>query len=277
MPPDEEKDIEYRDTAPNDEREEVEVVIADEEEPVPEELKGLTQQEIVNRLKAAEKQASDQKTLSDILPQMTATMDRISERASAPIPPAPAPLPPPPKMETLEEIKAKYGEEYAQDPIGTIMKIQNEKFAPMVAQTLSGNLHLARRVMELDPERGPTFRKFASQIDDMVNKAPMEAKANPMIYEQAYKQVVAMNIDTIISERVKEEVAKATAAAPNDGRGSSSSQPPGARSAPSFSETRGLPGGPKKTVVRMTPERAQQLRNRGIDPEEYARDILGGK
>jgi hypothetical protein len=167
----------------------------------------------------------------------------------------------------MDEMREKFGEKFTMDPIGTVMELQDQKMSPQLAQMATGNLHLARRVLELDPEKGPTFKKFAGEIDAMVASAPPEIKANPMIYEEAYRRVVAVNIDKIINERVESSLAAKMGELKK-------SEPASPGRPPTFAEGKGVPA-PRKVTVRIKQEDLDRMKRLGIDPKDYA-DVIGG-
>lgn len=252
-------------TAWNTDDQEVEVIVDEDrvEEDLPAEFKDLSKGDILKRLQEAEAKATQNTQLSEALTKLAANEPKVI------LQPAPTPPPAPTKAPTLDEMRETYGEKFTLDPVGTVMELlQKDKMSPQVAQIASGNLQLARRIMELDPEKSPTFKKYANEIDQMVANAPPEIRTNPMIYEEAYKRVTANHMDDILNERVTAAVEKKLAELKV---GATDAPKPGA----TFTETRGVPQPPKKTTIRMSQAQLDRLKTLGIDPKDYA-NVLGG-
>jgi len=246
---------------------EVEVIIDEDqaEEDVPEEFKDQSKSDIIKRLKEVEDKQTESTKMSDALAQL-ATAQREQKIVMQPSQPAAAPAKPP----TLDELRETYGEKFTMDPIGTVMELQNQKMSPQIQQMATGNLQLARKVMELDPEKGPTFKKYSNEIDGMVASAPPEIRTNPMIYEEAYKRVVTNHMDEILNERV----AKAVEAKMAEVQGQKSD---GSKPASTFTEGRGLAQPTKRITVRMSQAQLDRLKTLGIDPKDYAGAMGGSK
>jgi hypothetical protein len=254
----------------NEDNDDIEVIVSDtpvEEEVVPEEFKGLSKTQIIEKLRAEETNRKEKVESDSVLSRLNDTLTNMNNKPA--LSPQPAPQLPE-KPETIEQLREKYGEGMVTDPVGTIMKMNTEKLAPMVAQTLSGNLVLARKVLMLDPEKQTNFKKFAPQIDALVASAPMEARANPQIYEEAYKRVVADNIDSIIADKVGEAVKEALAKQAPTGPTRPATYVEGGRG-----QAPRPPAGPRKVV--MPTKEADRLRLIGIDPEDFVRANQGGK
>lgn len=254
-------------TAWNTDDQEVEVIIDEDapEENIPAEFKDLSKGDILKRLQEVESKAAQNTQLSEALTKLADP--RVIVQPS----PAPAPAPAPTKAPTLDEMREQYGEKFTMDPVGTVMELlQKDKMSPQVAQIATGNLQLARRIMELDPEKSPTFKKYANEIDGMVANAPPEIRTNPMIYEEAYKRVVANHMDDILSERVNAAVEKKLAEM-------KIATPEGAKTPPTFTEGRGLAQPAKRTTIRMSQAQLDRLRTLGIDPKDYASALGGAK
>lgn len=251
----------------NVEDQEVEVIV-DEEQPaeedgVPEEFRDTSKASIIAKLKELEGKQEEAAKLSDALAALAKAEPKVI------VQPPQAPPPAPSKVETIEELRERLGEKMTLDPIGTVLELQSQKTAPLIQQMATGNLQLARRVLELDPEKGATFKRYSSEIDGMVAGAPPEVRTNPMIYEEAYRRVVSNHMDDILNERVAKAVEAKMAEI-------QATQPKGSPPAPTFTEGKGLAQPAKRLTVRVSQAQLDKMKVLGIDPKDYA-GVMGGE
>jgi len=237
--------------------EDVELIIDDgtpqpsPDDGVPAEFKDVSKAQLVDRLKKVEADQAVKDKEASIFDRLGSTLEKIGNQ---PVPTAQAPQSP---QEKPEELRERINQKSLESPADAMDEYFTHKMGPMVGQTLQGNLTLARKLMELDPERGPTFRKYVKDIDRLVESAPPQAKVDPTIYDRAYKQVIQDHIDEIIAEKVAAAVAKSTEKAPETPK------------PPSFSEGRGSGGRPgAQKQVRLSQVEAERLAKLGIAKED---------
>lgn len=234
--------------------EDVELIIDDgkpQEEEVPPEFKDVSKKQLVERLKKVEEEASAKEKQNQVLDKLGTTLEKMGVKEE------PQPVPPSQPMIKPEELKEKINQKSLESPADAMDEYFTHKMGPMVGQTLQGNLVLARKLMELDPEKGPNFRKYVKEIDRLVEGAPPQAKVDPTIYEKAYKQVIQDHIDEIIAEKVAAAVAKQAEKAPETPK------------QPGFSEGRGSGARPSaQKQVRLSQGEVERLTRLGIAKED---------
>lgn len=237
--------------------EDVELIIDDgstppaPEEEVPPEFKEVSKSQLIERLKKVEEDAAARARQESVFDRLGTTLEKLGERE------APRPQAPQQPVEKPEELRERINQKSLESPADAMDDYFTHKMGPMVGQALQGTLGLARKVMEMDPDKGPTFKKYIKEIDRLVESAPPQAKVDPTIYEKAYKQVIQDHIDEIIAEKVAAAVAKQP----------ENRQEP-AKPA-SFSEGRGSGARPAATrQVRLSAQEVERLEKLGIAKED---------
>jgi len=75
---------------------------------------------------------------------------------------------------------------------GNAAKILQEtvnRFMKPQLSSMSGTITAqARKLLELDPDRGPVFKRFSKEIDQVVAGLPAEHRTNPQVYDWAFDQ-----------------------------------------------------------------------------------------
>jgi len=171
------------------------------------------------------------------------------------------------KRETDAEFAEWVKEKLFDNPTAVLDEYMARKLSPEIRRLATNNQYQSRRFLELDPDKGATYKKYKAQIDAVVETLPPEEKLyNPEVYLKAYNQVITSNIDDIIATKVAE--ALANAANPAAGKVN-----PLTGQARHHSETGTMPnpvgGGQRKAVVLTRDERASAAM-RGVSPEALA-------
>ena len=184
-----------------------------------------------------------------------AAMQPILERLSAPAPAPSVPIQQQPS-ESDEAFSERLKKDFFESPRSHLDEWGRRTIAPVVGQVSSAIQALAREMMELHPEHGAAFRKYASEVDAVVAGRP-DRYMNPRVYREVFEQVQARHINEIVAERVKAELEKV------------GSEPPGR----TFTER---PGGTPSTarrpqVVSLTRAEAKEAMALGLDHETYYR------
>lgn len=258
------------------------IVITDEppeeEEPsedLPEEFKDLKKGDLIKKLQ--ETQASYDQRLEELKSQQTSAqgVESLAEQLKKALPQqqqGPQQPPPPPQLS-----KEQWNEKYAEDPFEAMQEFYAHKLGPEINRLLSNNVSVSKKFLTLDQGRSRTYERYQSEIDNEVNKLPIQERVmNSDVYKEAHDRVVARHLDDVISEKVQEALKQ-------EGRGQSQEQPqpqpqapkprvpydePGVRRQPSQ-------GGPKK--VYLTPEEKAFGARRGIAEKDLARLKSNGK
>lgn len=132
-----------------------------------------------------------------------------------------------------------------------------------------------KRLLKLDEESGPIFKRYESEIENVVKKLPPDQQNHPQVWEYALGQVKDRHKDELQSEsveqmvqrRVQEELAKL--GVNGQSAGSSKQSGPFVESG-SGSANR---GGRKKKTVYVTEDDKRNARESGLPLEHYLRKI----
>jgi len=108
--------------------------------------------------------------------------------------------------ESDETFRKRLDENYLETGLTSAM---DEYFArrlrPEVQRLLQNNLYTSRRLVALDPEKGPLYKKYQREVEDHITQLPPQAKLyNPEVYDEAVAQVAARHGDEIINERLQQ-------------------------------------------------------------------------
>ena len=94
---------------------------------------------------------------------------------------------------------------FSEDPLPALKEAVQRFTQPALAQANYTAMELAKKVMVLDPEKGPIFKKYQSEIEDFIKTLPPNVQTNPGVYDYAYKEIYSRHIDEIVEERVKQK------------------------------------------------------------------------
>jgi FtsZ-binding cell division protein ZapB len=89
------------------------------------------------------------------------------------------------------------------DPYALIAEIAKRELAPIIGQASHGAATIAKKVIELDPDKAPTFKKYKKEIEEFVGALPAAQQALPQVWEYAHTQVTLKHQDEIQSERAE--------------------------------------------------------------------------
>jgi len=162
---------------------------------------------------------------------------------------------------------------------GALQEAIGRFVGPYFQQTLGTISEQSKKLLETDPARGPTYKKYQKEIEDYVNKLPPQQRAlNPNVWEHAYEAAVRRHSEDIVQERIQEGVKKAlkemgiepggkkAPAAVGTGQGSSMAVP----------EAQGVK---RKTQIHVTPDQKSALERsaeiRGVDLAVYMQTTAG--
>jgi hypothetical protein len=172
----------------------------------------------------------------------------------------PVNIPPQQKHESEEEFATRLETELFKpgNAARVIREAVDRISKPQVAALASVVTQQARKLLEVDPEKGSTFKRFQKDIDAVVANLPPETRSNPAVYEWAYNQVVQKNSPSLEEERINAAVEKRLAEMGistdgNDGpnRTNASKQPQGR--SPSFFAEGGSRTTPSRKPRYLTP------------------------
>jgi hypothetical protein len=79
---------------------------------------------------------------------------------------------------------------------------------PYFQQALGTIAEQSKKLIEVDPERGPTFKQYRKEIESFVEELPAQQRVNPAVWEHAYETVSKRHSGDLLEERVKAEVEK---------------------------------------------------------------------
>jgi hypothetical protein len=172
-------------------------------------------------------------------------------------------------QQLAEEINSEF---YDKGPYETLMKFQRETMGPVLDQATGQILSLQKRVLELDPGRSKTYKKYREEIDREVQKmTPEQRFYDSEAYVKAHDRVMASHQEEVMEDRLQEMLRKELekmGIAP----GGTPQPPKQPQQRTSFSETVQNPGKPvkEKRKVALTPQEKQFAFARGLSPEQYA-------
>lgn len=172
--------------------------------------------------------------------------------------------------ETQEQFKKRVNDAIfsSDDPYSFIAEVAKREVAPYLGQQGQGASTMAKKLMELDPEKAPTFKKYKKEIEELVAALPPEQRILPQVWEYAHTQVSARHItdiqtdtiDKLVEERLDKKL-RDLGIDPEKVR----AQRPGV----SYSETGGTAPATKRKVVRYTQKDVEAADRKGLTIEDY--------
>lgn len=124
-------------------------------------------------------------------------LSQIGEKLSAPVnQPVYNPPPAPPDPKTLEERAFTPGQFQA-----TVDEIVQTKLTQERMVQAQAAQDMEKRLLKLDPETAPVFKKYEKEIEAAVASAPPHVRFQPNIYQQAYRMIEQQHLSEIIAEK----------------------------------------------------------------------------
>lgn len=178
--------------------------------------------------------------------------------------------------ETWEQYMKRVNDEiFGDNPAGVISDMIQRVAGGYVGQMGQTMMKQAKKLMELDPDKGKYYRKYKGEIEEKLKKYPVNVQNNPEALEGAYKEVMAEHQEDIISETLEDRVEKAVAERLK-AMGIGEDEPgEGAAKRGKFYETktqsRGSGSAGRKRQVVMTEADKQRALAMGVDNKTYAK------
>jgi hypothetical protein len=169
----------------------------DPDSELPDDVKKASKKDLYDRVKAAEKKAETAPDPTERISKAFETaIDRIKPAETTQIAPAPGES----DLQFKERLKRDlFDEDKAEDVLNEAI---DRRLGPRFAQTVELNFRQAEKIMELDPETGPVFKRYKVEINTYIKaNFPPALHRNPQALEYAYKQVMAGHIEDIAQER----------------------------------------------------------------------------
>ena len=156
---------------------------------------------------------------------------------------------------------------FSENPLPALKEAVERFTQPVVQQQAYTTMELAKRVMELDPEKGPIFKKYKSEIDAFIKTLPPNVQMNPGVYEYAYKEIYARHMNDIIEEKLKEKEEEIRKKVMEELKGTQK----GTQSQGAYMTGEPVTKGRPKKRVYVTQEERDEAERRGIPLEDYLR------
>jgi hypothetical protein len=98
-------------------------------------------------------------------------------------------LRPKPQFEQLSdaEKKALKEKEFINDPLAFMDKHYDERMKPMADEYYKGQAEIQLNIIKGDKDRYPGFKDLEKDVRGLLDKMPVEVRANPMAIDWAYK------------------------------------------------------------------------------------------
>lgn len=225
----------------------------------PEDLKGMTREQILQKVQQEREEANKKLAAMEEQAKLTSALKGLTQQTQQQVVRDPSQMPQQLPGETEEAFKARFNEQFYNNPYDTMMEFQRKKVAPEVQRIMGANVQMSRKLTALDPDRKDTFAQYQAEIDDMVARLSPEQKLYDIdVYTKAHDAVIARHVNEIIDRKVKEAMGKG------------SPQPKPTAPVP-FSEqgTAPRPMGPTKTFVLSRKEQFWAAQH-GLSPERAA-------
>ena len=190
---------------------------------------------------------------------LAAGLGQLVEKISQPVAPVNVQAP---VQDTYDPAKLEQDLFATGKSIGTIEAVVNRQLGGLQAQLMQGMVQQNRQMLQINPKTATLFTQYEKEIDALVASAPPQARLNPTIYEQAYKQVVSTHQEDIIEQRVQARLAEAAKVAP-------AAQKAGTvQRTPVFNETGGASPTTVKKQVYIKQSQVQAMLESGLDPKD---------
>ena len=194
-------------------------------------------------------------------------LSQIGEKLAIPTPQPVYQPPAAPDPKTLEERAFTPGQFQA-----TVDEIVAGKLTQERMILAQASQDMEKRLLKLDPETAPVYKKYEKEIEAAVAGAPPHLRYQPNIYQQAYKMIEQQHLSEIIAEKaqtIAQNQIEAGVAAALEKMGIK--MPTGAAAAgkgATFSEsTPGNPPKPKQKLYLTAADR-QDMLDSAMDPTD---------
>lgn len=202
----------------------------------------------------------ESKATSDPTDKIVGAFQTAADRIQGPAPQA---------VQVQGETEAQFKERLKKDLFdeekseGVLNELIDRRLGPRLQQTLELGYKQAERIMELDPETGPSFRKYKSEINKYIaTNFPATLQKDPRVLELAFKQVQVLHLDEIAQERANTILEKERKKEPSrrepiplEGGGN---------------ERSSSPQGSRKIIVKITQEDRRKADELGVDASVIA-------
>jgi hypothetical protein len=173
----------------------------DPDEDLPDEAKKLSKKDLYDKLQAKMKEPPQ------VVDNSAAVVDGIAKLVERIGPQGPAP-----QQGENDEVFAKRLKDQLFDDntmYPTLKEAILRVASPLIAQQGDTVYSQAQKIMELDPETGPIYKKYKGEIENYIQKTfPANVRKNPQALDIAYKQVYAQHVNEIAEEIAKKKVAE---------------------------------------------------------------------
>lgn len=152
--------------------------------------------------------------------------------------------------------------------VKTVEQIANKVAAQQTAQFAVANQMQEKKILELDPQSGEIFKKYAKEIEAKVAALPPQYRFQPGVYTQMYRQTVQEHQEDIINERAAAQAQKIAEAAVAKALAEAGIKPKSG-SSPTYAETGGTaPAVRPKTTLKITQRDVMNMLDSQMDPKD---------
>lgn len=148
----------------------------------------------------------------------------------------------------------------------TVQKISQRTANQVSAQMAPLIQAQSKRILQLDPQTGPIYKRFEKEIEERVAQAPMHIRIMPNVYEMAYEQITKERSGDLVEERAKamaRDMMKEMGIDPETYQ----KKPAPAMYSESSPSATARPA-PKKTTLTLTKSDAQDMLESGMNPRD---------
>jgi len=176
----------------------------------------------------------------------TLAMQKSIEQLGANLRPV-GPVIPQVPVKTQEEIQKEFNDNFYNDPYNNSLKLQEEKFAPLVNSLLETNSRFSKQFLMLDPEKSKIYSKYPEEVDAVYASLPKEKQfKDPNAYKEASDIVASRHISDTMDDMKATLRAEIMAELKGEVN-------PGVKPKPSYSESGVTQGSGKKVVRNVLP------------------------
>ncbi len=237
----------------------------DVEEDVPEQFKGLSKKQIVDKLMDINQKADSAQAVKE-------GIEGLAEQLKRPSTPNYGNLVQQ-QGESDEEFRKRLNQEiFSEDPASVLDEWWQRKNAGTQRMIGQNMVQMRKDFYRTNDETKETYKKYQQEIEDYIGSLDQSVRNNPQVVDYAYKEVKGRHQDEIINETVERKV-KEMMEQNKEGKKSSGSFHTEGGSTTNTGVSR-----KKGKKIYITPEIEQAAKKKGVDPEIYARYVSkGGK
>jgi len=251
----------------------------DEDAELPEEFRGLTRKQIVERLAARKDEGAQvaeivAKGLSELAGAIPKPQPKDDDDDEAQVGQKPG--------ETLEAYFERVGDDlFNRENMAKLFpEAVMRSVAPALMQANASAMMLAQKVLRLDSETGPIYARYRDEIEREAKKLMKRHGPDARIYDVAYQEVTKRHQADIERERIEAAVQERLRAAGVDPEATKvakqAREPPPVRPAGSSSLAAGGTG--DRTIkIKITPELRRAAEAKGVTVERYVRALSHGE